>query len=88
MIRSRTGKPRKINKQTYSSPKKDINPNRINKNLTVPVIQLDFDDNYIREYSSMSEAARAINRKREGIRDCCRGKQVSAYGFKWRYKYE
>lgn len=67
---------------------KDINPNRINKNLTVPVIQLDFDDNYIREYSSMSEAARAINRKREGIRDCCRGKQVSAYGFKWRYKYE
>lgn len=88
MIRSRTGKPRKINKQTYSSPKKGINPNRINKNLTVPVIQLDFDDNYIREYSSMSEAARAINRKREGIRDCCRGKQVSAYGFKWRYKYE
>lgn len=88
MSQSRTGKPRLVNKFTYSVPKLNINTNKINKNLTVPVIQYDLDGNVIQEYSSISDAARTIQRKREGIRDCCRGRQISAYGFKWRYKYE
>lgn len=88
MSQFRTGKPRLTNKTVYSVPKLNINTNKINKNLTVPVIQYDLDDNVIQEYSSISSAARAIQRRREGIRDCCKGKQISAYGFKWRYKYE
>lgn len=88
MSQSRTGKPRLVNKSTYSVPKLNININKINKNLTVPVIQYDLDGNVIQEYSSISDAARTIQKKREGIRDCCRGRQISAYGFKWRYKYE
>ncbi|YP_010509711.1 homing endonuclease [uncultured phage cr105_1] len=88
MSQFRTGKPRLTNKTVYSVPKLNINTNKINKNLTVPVIQYDLDDNVILEYSSISSAARAILRRREGIRDCCKGKLISAYGFKWRYKYE
>lgn len=88
MSQSHTGKPRLVNKSTYSVPKLNINTNKINKNLTVPVIQYDLDGNVIQEYSSISDAARTIQKKREGIRDCCRGRQISAYGFKWRYKYE
>jgi hypothetical protein len=47
MSQFRTGKPRLTNKTVYSVPKLNINTNKINKNLTVPVIQYDLDDNVI-----------------------------------------
>lgn len=51
-------------------------------------MQFDLNDNYIREFSSIMEAANALgfeNRK-VNIKRCCQGKRKTAYGFKWKFK--
>lgn len=50
------------------------------------VVQFSLDNEFVAEYSSATEAGKAIHRKREGIKDCCNGKQNTAYGYKWKYK--
>lgn len=83
----RTGKPKPlVNSHEYKEARPLKQPNRLKKNRFVPVIQMNLDGEFIAEYESISSAARAINRAREGIRDVCRGKQISAFGFKWKYK--
>lgn len=57
---------------------------KYNSKLKKKVKQMTLDGNLIREYESISEAAKAIGKGREGIRDCCNGKQSTAYGFKWK----
>jgi len=37
-------------------------------------------------YASISEAARDMNRSKDGISKCCSGKAQTAHGFKWSYK--
>lgn len=56
------------------------------KSMRKPVIKYSLDGEYIEEYSSISDAARKNNVVRSGIRDCCNGKQLSAYGFLWKLK--
>jgi hypothetical protein len=50
------------------------------------VYQYDIRDNLIRSFGSTGEAARSLN-KSDGskIRNCARGTQKTAYGFKWSY---
>lgn len=56
-------------------------------NTRKPVLQYDLKENFIKEWSSMSEALMSINNgKGDGISGCCLGKQKTAYGFKWKYK--
>ena len=50
------------------------------------VVQFNLDDEFVAEYNSATEAGKALNRRREGIKDCCNGKQKTAYGYKWKYK--
>lgn len=39
-------------------------------------------------YTSMNEAGKQLGHPRgTGIRDCCKGRQKSAYGYTWRYIY-
>jgi hypothetical protein len=45
--------------------------------------QYDLKDNFIKEWPSVEEAKRAIG---GDIRSCCRKKQKTAGGFKWKYK--
>lgn len=52
-----------------------------------PCIQMDLEGNIIAEYPSVAEACRQLGLKR-AIEDCCRGKNKTAYGFKWKYKDE
>lgn len=40
----------------------------------------------IRTWDSISSAARTLGIARKGIRDCCRNKQKSAFGYIWKYK--
>ena len=86
MVSSRTGKIRILRDHKYSTPSPIKNPNYINKQKMKPVEQYTIEGVYIRGYDSISSAARSINRKREGIRDCCSGRQMSAYGYTWKYK--
>lgn len=36
-------------------------------------------------FNSIEEAAKSISRHRQGISDCCRGKQTTCGGFHWQY---
>nr|UWG00936.1 MAG: NUMOD1 domain [Bacteriophage sp.] len=74
MVSSRTGKIRILRDHKYSTPSPIKNPNYINKQKMKPVEQYTIEGVYIRGYDSISSAARSINRKREGIRDCCSGR--------------
>ena len=57
------------------------------KSTNKPIYQLDLDGNIIKEWRSISEAKLIINdNKGDGIGGCCRGKQQTAYGYKWVFK--
>lgn len=86
IVKNRIGKPRPVNIKNPSPAVKIKNSNYINKNRTIPVDQYTLDGVYIRSFYSISFAARSINRRKEGIRDCCKGRQLSAYGYIWKYK--
>lgn len=62
---------------------KDLIKMRLNKNRK-SVEQYDFEGKLINTFQSQREAARITGFKREGIRDCCSGRQKSAYGFEWK----
>lgn len=66
----------------YNRIKNHIN----NSPLKKPIYQLDLEDNIIQEFSSINEAARDLNIRNDGISACLRGKQKTAYGYKWKYK--
>ena len=53
-----------------------------------PVLQFDLDGNFIAEYESLNEAAKAVGLKNvNSISRCCNGKQYTAAGYYWRWKY-
>lgn len=52
------------------------------------VIQLTLSEEYVREWNSQSEAARALNLDSSKISKCCRGKRNKCGNYKWRYKNE
>lgn len=55
-------------------------------NLT-PVLQLTMEGEFIKEWSSQIEAQNYFNKPNgDGIGACCRNKQKSAYGYKWKFK--
>ena len=52
-----------------------------------PVIQYDLNNHIIKEFSSVSSAARSLNKEsRTLISKCCQGKIKTAYGYIWKYK--
>lgn len=52
----------------------------------VPILQLDMNDNIIREFNSAKEAEAILGFNSSNITNCCRGKYKSMYGYKWKYK--
>ena len=57
--------------------------------LQKPILQYDLDGNFIREFTSITEACYVVfndTSKNPNITQCCRGKTKTAYGFKWKYK--
>jgi hypothetical protein len=55
-----------------------------------PIIQLDKNENIIKEWNSIREACiqfgENINKIESNIGACCRGKQKKAYNYIWKYK--
>lgn len=51
------------------------------------VVQSDTDGNVVAEHASCCEAERALGKKGAAtlVSRCCRGKVMTAYGFRWRY---
>ena len=50
-----------------------------------PVLQYAKDERLVGRWDSIAMAARSLGKSHTSIRDCCRGKQKSAYGFVWKY---
>lgn len=51
-----------------------------------PIMQFTLNGKYMATYASATDAAKHLNLKRECIRDCCLGRQKTAYGYIWKYK--
>ena len=57
-----------------------------NGKLSKTVYQYTLDSKFIAEYPSTQEVERQLGYSSSNIRTCCRGKQKTAYGYKWTYK--
>lgn len=60
--------------------KEPINKKKVN--------QYDLKDNFIKQYESLAEAGKSINKKYSLISTCCSGKVKTAYGYKWKFAKE
>lgn len=66
---------------------KSINVGESNKrNKSKPILQLDLEGNFIKEWKGQSEAARELNIAQGNIGYCVRGRYKTAYGYIWRNK--
>jgi len=56
--------------------------------MNKPIHQYDLQDNFIKEWSSISEAYLSLNKKITNgcINLACKGKIKTAFGYKWKYK--
>ncbi|ALM64497.1 HNH endonuclease [Lactococcus phage 936 group phage PhiJF1] len=59
---------------------------RIAKKRSKKVIQLDLNDNVLKEFESTKQAGQETGVSTGNISSCCNGKRKSAGGFKWRRK--
>lgn len=51
-----------------------------------PIIQMDLDGNFIKEWLGITEAAKKLNIGRQSIGACCKSKLKTYKKFKWKYK--
>jgi len=51
-----------------------------------PIVQLDMQNNIIREWDSATDASKVLDFSLECIRMACKGKIKSSQGFKWKFK--
>lgn len=56
------------------------------KILRKPVIQLDLEGNFIKEFSSITEACKELNMATGNLSKVCKNESRSLKGFKWKYK--
>ena len=50
------------------------------------ILQFTKELQLVKEWDSITSASRELGYTREGIRDCCLGKQKTSFGFIWKYK--
>ncbi len=51
-----------------------------------PVIQYNIQGNFIKEWSSISEISKELNKQGAAISECCNNKRKTAYKYKWKFK--
>jgi hypothetical protein len=57
-----------------------------NKNNIKPILQYDLEGNFIKEWTSATEASHFYNKTPESIRNCCNNKCKTSNGFIWKNK--
>ncbi len=62
--------------------------NKIGNSNKKPIIQYNLEGEFIKEWNSAKDASMFIGRNPSPITACCKGKQKTCYGFKWKYKNE
>jgi len=71
-------------KENIDRGHKDIKDG-INNKVSVAVDQFSLGDVFIRSFHSMSEANRILGVSQGGISSACKGKQITAGGYKWKH---
>ena len=51
-----------------------------------PVLQYDLNGNFLQRFNSVADANRHLGVKSYSIAECAKGKNKTAYGFKWKYE--
>lgn len=75
-----------INIAPYNSKRRSPKTKRKCLKSRVPIIMLELDGTYIKEFDSSQSAGIELGVNATSITACCRGKRSTAYGFKWVYK--
>lgn len=71
---------------TYSNNNQHAIVNGLRNVYKLPVIQMDLDGNFIKEFPSMINASTELHISYCGISNVCTGKKTQVGGFKWKYK--
>jgi group I intron endonuclease len=71
-----------------SHPRTQEWSDKIGKSNKKPILQYDLNNNFIKEWDSIKDASIFIGCNSSPIISCCKGKQKTCYGFKWKYKDE
>lgn len=80
---------KKISEGLKKSEKAKDGRKRTAEKISIPIVQLSLDLEYITEFKGgAAEAERELKIPAQSINDCCRGKRKTAGGFKWKYKKE
>lgn len=56
------------------------------KDQSKSVLQFDLNNNLVKEYPSTKQVERELGFSYQNICACCKGKQKTAYNYKWKYK--
>ena len=68
-------------------PKSDLFKQKVSESNSKPIIQYDLEGNFIKEWSSVTEASIFYSGKyTDSIGMCCRGKYEYSFGFVWCFK--
>ena len=59
---------------------------KINWLKTKPILQYDLQKNFIKEWTSATEAGKYLNKPSSAISECCSNKRKSAYKYIWKFK--
>lgn len=50
-----------------------------------PIYQFDLDGNFIKKWSSAKEVEDVLGFRKETIKDTCRGRHFTSFGYKWSF---
>lgn len=68
---------------------KKFSQEHINKRVlkvNKPILQYNLNNEFIKEFSSITIASKELNVNFTNISSCCRGKQKTSYGYIWKFK--
>lgn len=78
-------------KQWLENREELINRSKLSKPIMIEkygleILQYDINNNFIKEWKGMKEAARTLNIKPPNLTACLKGRQKTCGGFIWKYK--
>jgi len=73
-------------KEDYYKNMNNIKPLKKYESMTISVVQLDLNNNFIKNWNSIREVERELNIFNSGITSCCKGRHKTAGGYRWMYK--
>lgn len=73
---------------TYSHNEYEAYRLKIKKTCAKKVLQLDLNNNIVKEWDSLTDIKKQLNYSIGNISDVCKNKRKVSYGYKWRFKEE